>query len=1302
MRITSLRRLRGPNIYLSRPIVIARLELGRLTGHETTSHRGFADRLTGLLPGLVEHHCSAGEPGGFLAALRRGTYFGHVTEHVTLELSHRAGRTVNFGRTVWAGSDGSYDVIVECPLDEPRESRLPAELFELAMRVVIETLRGGELELTAELARLQAAAEQERLGVSTAALASAARVRGIPVTRIGEQNLLRLGHGCHRHLVWAAMTDLTSVVGADIASDKMLTKALLAEVGVPVPEGTVVTSAAAAVAALQAIGPPVVIKPRYGNHGAHVSVRVTTQTQARQGYSRAAGPEGAARPEVIVEPYIEGTDYRVLVVDGQVVAAAEVRPAHVTGDGRHDIATLIDTVNADPRRGEGHSRPLTRLALDDLAIGYLTEQGHHPGSVPAAGEVVWLCRNANLSTGGTSRDVTSQVHPQVAELCRRAAAAAGLDVCGVDLRLADIAAPPCSAAAVIEINASPGLRMHVAPAEGTPRDVAGAIIDRLYPPGTPGLPGRIPIVSVTGTNGKTSTVRMIGHILRQAGLHVGTATTDGIYHDGQLAHEADASGPLSAEMILANQATEAAVLETARGGIVRRGLGYDQADVAVVTNITADHLGCDGVDSLDDLTEVKALVAERIRERGHLVLNADDPRTVGLATRAAVRERSPVLRYFTLDPANQVTRRHLADGGLSYELRDARLVEVSGADETVLLAADQVPGTFGGIASHVLANALACAAACRALGVTVKDVRRGLATFLPAEHNPGRGAVYRLGRTPVIVDYAHNPAAVAAIGRVVADIWGAARAAGAVAAITLPGDRHDDLVAATAAAVASAFGRVVVYEDENRRGRAPGAMTALITATLKRARPGIRCRAAAGLPAAVSAALALATPGDPVLLLYEKLGPVHALLAGIGATPWAADRLPPGATASRPRDTVREPLWKLIDLFTAAGERPRDHGAQDVVRALADRHQRHVAVQPLHRELGRIAIAAVHLHRGERAFDRDLGREDLGHAGLHVGAAAFVPQVRRPVGEQPGRLDLRRHVGELQLHRLEAPDRLAERLSLSRVPQRLRVRLLGHADRAGRDVNPADLQRGQHLLQAAPLLAAKQRRPWHPNLVQHDLAGFRAVVAELGQVAHDLKTWRAGRDEKHRHAAMRRYRVGVGLGQNRQRIGVAGIGDPHLPAGDHIIAARRAGDGLDALQVGSCRGFGQSDPGPPRAGREVGQVIPPLALRAVLRDHPAGQGVAAKDARHPHPAARDLLEGDRVRHQVSSHPAELLGHGQPEQAHLPHLLDDLLRVRAGGFHRPRDRADLAVGEGPHGLQKQPLLRGELEVHPLPL
>jgi cyanophycin synthetase len=878
VRLIDSYRLAGPNIYTSRPVVVARLELDGLTGQETPDCPGFAARLTSALPGLAGHHCAAGRPGGFLGALARGTYFGHVTEHVALELSALAGREVAFGRTVWAGAGGRYDVIMECPRDEPASSAVPRDLLTLAIQVVTEILAERRAPLPGALEPIAREAAAARLGVSAAALAAAARQRGIPVRRSGSLSLLRLGYGCHRQLLWAALTGQTSAVGADIASDKVLAKELLAVAGVPVPAGTIARSAAGATAALDTLRAPLVIKPRNGNHGANVTVGVTSPAQAAEAYQRAA-TSGA---EVVVEEYVPGLDYRVLVVDGHLVAAARLHPASVTGDGRQDVEALARAANTDPRRGEGHELALTRIVLDEHALSHLAAQGLSPASVPGPGRVVTLRRNANLSTGGTSTDVTDLVHPEVAAMCCRAAAAAALDVCGVDLRLADIALPPGQqAGAVIELNACPGLRMHLEPAAGRPRDVAGAIVDRLYPPGAP---ARIPIVSVTGTNGKTTTVRMISHILGQAGLRVGMATTDGVYCGGQLIHEADATGPRSAEMVLDDSTVEAAVLETARGGIVRRGLGYDRADVAVVTNITADHLGCDGIDDLDDLTSVKALVAEEILRGGTLVLNADDPRSAGLAQRPLVRKRNPVVRFFSLSGRSPVVMAHRMSGGIACLLRDGQLIEARGGEETVLLHTSELPGSFGGAAAHLVANALAAAAACRALGVSVKDVRRGFTSFTPAEANPGRGNVYQVGGVPLVVDYGHNPAALASMGRLLREAWDGQP----VAAITLPGDRRDDLIEESAATVATWFSRVVVYEDRDLRGREAGEMTRLISGALTRHRPGIRVLPASGPEDALRCALALAAPSDPVLLTYEKFGPVRDLLAGLGATAWPA------------------------------------------------------------------------------------------------------------------------------------------------------------------------------------------------------------------------------------------------------------------------------------------------------------------------------------------------------------------------------------------------------------------------------
>jgi cyanophycin synthetase len=930
VRLEDMRHLSGPNVFTTAPVSLARIELDQLTCRQTTDHPGFAGRLTEVLPGLADHHCAAGRPGGFLEAMARGTYFGHVTEHVALELSGLAGRDVHLGRTMWAGADGRYDVMMERPQDEPAESDVPAELIKLAMTVIEDLLSERRPVLEAEIARLARVVERERLGVSTAALAAAARRRGIPVRRTGSLSMLRLGHGRHRRLVHATLTEQTSVIGVDIAADKMLAKRLLTDAGIPVPEGVVARSAHEAAAALERLGGTVVVKPRDGSHGVNVIIGVATAAEAAVAYAQAtvtaqagnggrAGGGGGGMTEgaVIVERFVPGTDYRVLVVDGRVVAAAEVRPASVTGDGVRDIGQLVAQVNADPRRGDGHSRALTKIRLDDRVADHLAAQGLDTGSVPGDGQVVALRRNANLSTGGTSRDVTDRVHDDVADMCRRAAAVVGLDVCGIDVRLADIAAPLHGAGqgpvagAVIEVNACPGLRMHQAPAEGPPRDVAGAIVDSLYPPGAP---SRIPVIAVTGTNGKTTTVRMIGHILGHAGLRVGMSTTDGIYSGGRLVYDADASGPRSAEMVLDDTSVEAAVLETARGGIIRRGLGYDKADVAVITNIADDHLGMDGVDDIDELISVKALIAEEIRDGGTIVLNADDPAVAAIADRPRVRRHAPVIRYFSLHADSPVTDRHRRSGGITCELRDGQLVEFEGASQRPLLSLAELPGAYDGLAPHVVANALAAVAACRANGVSAKDIRRALATFSPGESNPGRGNVYLAGagggagECVVIVDYGHNAAAVEATGRMISNVWGGSPAA----AITLPGDRRNDLIIRTAEAIAARFGRVVVYEDADKRGREPGEMTDVITRAMRRVRPDITCAAAGGPQEALRAALALAD-GHPVLFLYEKLAMAHAALDAIGA------RRSPGGGHPGPESRVLSAAVAEVSIRSPAG-----------------------------------------------------------------------------------------------------------------------------------------------------------------------------------------------------------------------------------------------------------------------------------------------------------------------------------------------------------------------------------------------
>jgi cyanophycin synthetase len=898
LHLEYVRHLSGPNVFTKSPVSLARLELGELTCRETTEFLGFAERLTMLLPGLREHHCAAGRPGGFSDAMARGTYFGHVVEHVTLELSALAGRDVHLGRTMWAGADGRYDVMTERPQDEPDDSAVPEELYQLAITLVIDLISKKRPDFTEHLEAIARAVERERLGPSTAAIAAAARRRGIPVRRVGGLSMLRLGHGCYRRLLSAATTEQTSALGVDIAGDKVLAKQFMARAGIPVPEGAVARSAQDAVAALDRLGGPVVIKPRNGNHGKCVTVGIRTTAQAEQAYHRAAAGSGSC--EVIVESYIPGNDYRVLVVDGRVIAAAQLMPPTVTGDGSSSIGVLIDAVNADPRRGHGHSRALTKIGVDDVTVAHLAATGLDPASVPAAGQQVSLRKNGNLSTGGTSKDVTSVVHDDVAELCRRSAMAVGLDICGIDIRLPDISAPLFSGdgqpAAVIEINACPGLRMHLAPAEGSPRDVAEPIIDRLYPPGAQ---SRIPIIAVTGTNGKTTTVRMIAHVLSHAGLRTGMSCTEGVWVAGRCVLKTDASGPRSAEVVLDDTSVEAAVLETARGGILRRGLGYDKADVAVITNISHDHLGDDGIDELDELVSVKALVAEELAAGGSVVLNAADQRVAAIADRAAVRGNTPVIRFFSAVPGSGVIERHKRAGGICYEVCDGQLTETQGGRQRVIIDVAELPGAFGGKARHVVANALAAAAACRAVGIPVKDIRVALSDFVPARANPGRGTVYAATASqdhsakpsPVLVDYGHNAAALAATGELVKSAWGGHH----VAAITLPGDRRDDLVAESAEAIAGCFATVVVYEDEDLRGRAPGQMRELITAAMRKARPDIVIRHARGAHEALHQAVTLAA-GGAVLFIYEKLSVATAALDALDAVPWpeadlAADSL---------------------------------------------------------------------------------------------------------------------------------------------------------------------------------------------------------------------------------------------------------------------------------------------------------------------------------------------------------------------------------------------------------------------------
>lgn len=850
-----------------------KLYLDDLAGKESREFPGFNELLLELLPGLAKHHCCSEREGGFAERLRDGTYFGHVVEHVALELTDLAGAPVFHGKTRSGGEPGVYNIIIEYKAEKGTE-RLLRLAVEIVESLLLQTKGGEPFPLERRLQEVRELIARTELGPTTRAITEAAARRRIPWRRVGEGSLVQLGYGKHRRFVQAAMTDRTSAVAVDVASDKELTKTLLRDAGIEVARGTLAQSEAEAIEALETIGAPVVVKPYNMNQGKGVSLNLTTAAEVRRAYRIAK--EYATK--IIVERQLRGRDYRVLVIDGKVAAASERVPARVVGDGERTVAELVEEVNRDPARGEDHELPLTRIAVDAAMTELLKRRRLSLNHTPEPGEVVYLRECANLSTGGTARDVTDLIHPRVAAMCERAARVIGLDVCGIDLILDDISEPPGPDNGVIEVNASPGLRMHVSPSEGRSRDVGAAIIDMLYPDGAT---GRIPIISITGTNGKTTITRMVAHALSEKGMTVGMATTDGIYIGGELVVEGDTTGPISAQTVLSDPSVEVAVLETARGGIVRGGLGYDWSDVSVISNIRLDHVGQDGIETLDDLLYIKSLVAERVRKGGTLVLNADDDRLIELPGDELVARPEKKIVYFSMRPPQAPIRRRLDEGGTAYLYKDGWIVEARGRDETPVLPAADIPVTLGGTASFNIANALAAVAVCRAQGLSREDVARALKGFRGDLHNAGRAALYEIRGGYALLDYGHNPDAFAAICQLAAK-WRRRRVTGVIG---VPGDRGDVVVEQAGRAAARGFDRIIIKEDRDPRGRRRGEVAGLLRRAVINEAPWRDCRVILDEVCAMRTAIEEIQPGDIVVIFYEKLDPALSLLKQFGARP---------------------------------------------------------------------------------------------------------------------------------------------------------------------------------------------------------------------------------------------------------------------------------------------------------------------------------------------------------------------------------------------------------------------------------
>jgi cyanophycin synthetase len=814
MKILKTLTLRGPNYWSIRhkKLIVVRLDLAELTDRTSDTIPRFYDGLVEALPSLEEHFCSPGCRGGFLSRVRKGTLMGHVMEHVALELQTLAGMSVGFGRTRETATPGIYQVVFQYEYEEA--GRYAARAALRLCESIIETGRYPRSELAKDLADLRELQAKSALGPSTEALVRAAETRGIPWMPLEVRDMLQLGYGKYQKRIQASLTSNSSLLGVELACDKASTKRILANAGVPVPQGTVINVVNELEDAIECVGGyPIVVKPLNGNHGRGISLDIASWDGAIAAFDQAQ----EISKSVIIERFYQGRDHRILVVNRRVVAVAERIPAKVIGNGRDTIAELVALENADPRRGKGHANLLTQLPIDHTTDEMLAKQNCTTRTVLDRDEVCYLRATANLSTGGTAIDRTDEIHPDNIWLAERIARMIGLDVAGIDIVTSDISQPlRAVGGVVVEVNAAPGLRMHLAPSQGIARNVAAPIMDMLFPSS---IPARIPIIAVTGTNGKTTTTRLTAHIFRQSHQNVGLTTTDGVYINDYLLDKGDNTGPKSAQMILQDPTVDVAVLETARGGILRSGLAFSDCNVGIVLNVAADHLGIGDIDTLDELARLKAVIAESVHSDGYAVLNADDERV------AAMAEKVPgKVVYFSMNPDQPLVREHVQNGGIAAVYEGGYLSILEEDWVYRIEKAEQVPLTMGGKAPFMIANALAASLAAFVQGISVETIRIALRSFrTSAEQTPGRMNLFNLGHYHALVDYAHNPAGYEAVRDFVQN-WPGKK----VGVVGGPGDRRDEDLIELGRIAATMFDQIIVKEDDDKRGRSPGEVADLI------------------------------------------------------------------------------------------------------------------------------------------------------------------------------------------------------------------------------------------------------------------------------------------------------------------------------------------------------------------------------------------------------------------------------------------------------------------------------------------
>ncbi|MBL7763477.1 MAG: cyanophycin synthetase [Chitinophagaceae bacterium] len=824
MQILEIKVLRGPNYWsVRRPKLIQmKLDLEEMEEQPTNKIPGFRERLEKLIPSLYEHRCSEGVPGGFFSRVDAGTWMGHVIEHIALEIQTLAGMDTGFGRTRGAGEKAGVYYVIFSYMEEDAGVYAAKAAFRIAQALI----EGKEYNLEEDIQQMREIREDTRLGPSTGCIVEEAAKRGIPYIRLNKQSLVQLGYGIHQKRIRATIASTTSNIAVDIACDKEETKALLEAAEVPVPRGTVIRSEEGLKDAIERYGYPLVIKPIDGNHGKGNTTNITTWEVAVKALE-AAKQYGR---NVIVEKFITGFDFRALVINYKFICAALRTPASVVGDGEHTIQWLIDETNKDPRRGYGHEKVLTQITIDNFTWKMLNDLGYTLETVPAKGELVLLKPTANLSTGGTSTDVTDEVHPANVFMFERIARIIGLDICGIDIMATDLRTPVAdNGGAILEVNAAPGFRMHIEPAVGLARNAAEPVVDMLFPKGSI---GRIPIIAITGTNGKTTTTRLTAHIAKSAGKKVGYTTSDGVYIQNQLMMKGDCTGPISSAFVLKDPTVDFAVLECARGGILKSGLAFQNCEVAVVTNVAADHIGLGGINNVEQMAKVKAVVPETVFPHGYAVLNADDDLVYAMK-----KDLECNVALFSMDENNPRIKEHCSEGGLATVFENGFISILKGNWKIRVMNVKDIPLTFEGKATHNIANCLPSVLATYLFrDITIEDIRSALASFVPSSsQTPGRLNFFHFKNFTVLADFAHNPHGLKLLCDFVSKLDYRTR----IGVISGTGDRRDEDIRELGEISANYFDEIIIRCDKNLRGRTAEEIIDLLKEGINRVNPAI-------------------------------------------------------------------------------------------------------------------------------------------------------------------------------------------------------------------------------------------------------------------------------------------------------------------------------------------------------------------------------------------------------------------------------------------------------------------------------